>query len=479
MKPDLDNLQPIDRIAMILIVLLSLIMGLLVWHGDRAVPYIRDFSWQNQLIGAEDNFFTLTFSRPMDRTSVEANLQTEPPLNGKFSWVGRRAIYTLNAPAQYATSYQVKLRQAQDNFTNQGQTRKLIQPFVGNFRTRDRSLAYIGVTGAEKGRLILYNLTKKQKTILTPPDLVVEDFKPYPDGKRILFSATEWASYKPGLFEAQLQAVTTEADLSAGKPAGEISLVLDNHNYQNLKFDLSADGQVIVIQRADRDNLGNFSLWVLRPDSPPQPLDNKPGGEFAIAPDSESVAIALEEGVTLLPLTPAGKPLDFFPKFSRILSFSRDGTAAAMVKFNSDYTRSLFFINNQGVQKELLKASEIVSCQFDPRSPIIYCLASQPIKGKEQIFLTAIDIATTKVTPLLPLPDRRDTQMSLSPDGSALLIDNVVATGKLPEEGELTTPEGAAIATSNILLLSLPTTLNSPLQPEQLPLIGFQPRWLP
>ena len=123
--------------------------------------------------------------------------------------------------------------------------------------------------------------------------------------------------------------------------------------------------------------------------------------------------------------------------------------------------------------------NEIVSCQFDPRSPILYCLASQLVQGKEQIFLTAIEIATTKVIPLLPLPDRRDTQMSLSPDGLAILIDSVVATGKLPEDGELTTPEGAAIATSNILLLSLPKTLNSPLPPEQLPLIGFQPRWIP
>jgi hypothetical protein len=40
-----------------------------------------------------------------------------------------------------------------------------------------------------------------------------------------------------------------------------------------------------------------------------------------------------------------------------VLSFARDGSAAAMVKFNTDYTRSLFLVTNQGLQKELLRTT--------------------------------------------------------------------------------------------------------------------------
>jgi len=63
--------EPIDRAAISLIFLLSLAIGLLVIGGDRHVPKVRDFSWQNKVVGARDTAFIITFSRPMDRASVE------------------------------------------------------------------------------------------------------------------------------------------------------------------------------------------------------------------------------------------------------------------------------------------------------------------------------------------------------------------------------------------------------------------------
>ncbi|NEN98005.1 MAG: hypothetical protein F6K50_21535, partial [Moorea sp. SIO3I7] len=63
--------QPIDRTAGVVIVILSLLIGILLWTGDRTAPRVREFSWQDKQIGAEDKAFILTFSRPMDQTSVE------------------------------------------------------------------------------------------------------------------------------------------------------------------------------------------------------------------------------------------------------------------------------------------------------------------------------------------------------------------------------------------------------------------------
>jgi hypothetical protein len=476
---------------------LMLLISLLISSGDRTSPRVRSFTWQDKQVGAEDISFSLNFSRPMDHASVESSLKIDPPLPGKFSWSARRMAYTLNAPAPYGSDYSVRLEGARDQSIKK-EPGRLIQPFVGQFHSRDRAFVYIGVEGEEKGRLVLYNLTHNQKNILTPKDLVVSDFKPYPEGDRILFSAADWVSQRPGVFDQQIYSVTTGIHpqlpgKEATKPefAGRMNLVLDSQNYQNMKFDLSADGQVIAVQRVKRNNPGEFGIWILRPNAKPQPLQNQPGGDFVITPDSASLAIAQGEGIAILPLTPAAQPLDFLPKFGKVLSFSDDGQAASMVKFNTDYTRSLFLVTNQGVQKELLKTNgSILNALFDPQKQTLYCLLTKLVDSEqyqEQPYLAAIDLKTSKVGSLWALPNQRDIQMSLSPDGLALLFDQVVTTGSLPTPENLTTSDGQAIATSNLWLLPLTpspsaTSKDNPppaQQAEQLPLPGFHPYWLP
>ncbi len=493
--------QPIDRVAIALMLLLSLLILLLLWRGDVVVPRVRNFNWQDRLVGAADKSFSLTFSRPMDTKSVETNLQIDPPLPGKVSWAGRRMAYTLLEPAPYGTTYHVQLRFARDKFTQARDLGRSIQPFDGSFRTRDRAFVYLGVEKEEQGRLVLYNFTQQQKTILTPKDLVVVDFKPYPKGEKILFSATR-KSNRQNLISSQLYTVTT--GINPGKQensnsllptstsnqpvsSGKIELILDNKEYQNLKFDLSPDGNTIVVQRVSQRRPDDFGLWMIRPDSQPQPMAAEPGGDFTIAPDSATVAVAQGQGVAILPLqADAKKPMDFLPQFGMVLDFAQDGSAAAMVKFNTDYTRSLFLVINQGVQKELLRTTgSILSAQFDPRQQTLYCLLTQLVKGEtyeEQPFLAAIDLKTGKQKPLVVLPNQRDIQMSISPDGLGLLFDRVITSKKEPSGVNLPrTNEGEAIATSQLWLLPLPDTLDAPaqLRPEQLPLPGFRPRWLP
>lgn len=491
--------QPLDRVAIALIAILSVLTVLLLFQGDAVAPRVRDFSWQNKRVGVQDTAFYLNFTRPMDTKSVEENLQIDPSLPGKISWAGRKMAYTLLSPSPYGTSYQVVLNGAKDRFTQTD--KKSIQPFKGVFQSRDRAFAYLGVEGEEQGRLILYNLTGQQKTLLTPKDLVVGDFQPYPTGNKILFSATERSSERAsGLPPSQLYTVTTgiadELDSKDSPPLGRIELVLDSKDYQNLKFDLSADGKTIVVQRVNQKNPGEFGLWILRnndDDRPPkaQLLKSQPGGDFLITPDSSTVAVAQGEGVAILPLqTQATQPLDFLPKFGMVLNFAADGTQAAMVRFNSDYTRSLFLVNNQGVQKELLRTTgSINSCLFHPVLSNLYCMLTQLIEGEvyqEQPYLAAIDLNSGKQTPLIVMPEQRDVQISLAPDGLALLLDQIVTTSTptVPQINVPRTSDGEAISTSRLWLVplfaraSVSTTPNQ-IQPEQLPLPGFHPRWLP
>jgi len=313
-----------------------------------------------------------------------------------------------------------------------------------------------------------------------------------------LFSASDRKHQEKGLLNQQLYTVTTglsfqSEDGSSAElpPEGRLNLVLDSKDYQNLKFDLSGDGKTIVVQRLNRRNPGDFGLWILQPNVKPRSLGNQPGGEFTIAPDSGSVAVAQGQGVAILPLKPEAKPLDFLPKFGILLSFAKDGSAAAMVKFNTDYTRSLYLVTNQGTQKELLRTTgSIQNCEFALGRKTLYCLLTQLIKGEqyeEEPFFAAIDFTPdpkstqVSVKPLVILPNQRDIQMSLSPDGLALLFDQI-GTRPPTATDTLRSNDGQAIATGMLWMLPLvEDTSSTPppqIKPEQL-LPGFHPRWLP
>ncbi len=492
-------IQPLDRVGIVVILVLSVLIGLIISQGDVVKPSVRHFSWENTKIGADDISFSLNFSRPMDIKSVEDNLKIEPPLAGKISWAGRRMVYTLLTPAPYGERYTVELQDAKDKFAAARGVNKFIQPFIGNFRSRDRVILYLGAQKQERGRLILYNLTKQKKTLLTPKDLVVLDFEPFPNGEKILFSAHP--SNSQDTLSAQLYTVTTGISAETGeqaKSSAKVDLVLNSKKYQILKFDLSPDGKTIVLQRAHKKDPSDFGLWFAsigdnKEENQPKRIENEqPAGDFLITPDSKAVAVAQGQGTAILPIqTDASEPLDFLPQFGVLQAFSKDGSQAVLVKFNTDYTRDLFLVTNQGTQKQLIKTTgSIIKCEFDPSSPTLYCLLTQLLPGEnyqEQPYLVAINLKTGQQKPLLVLPpDKRDLHMSLSPDGLGLLFDQVVSatdTTTSVRGNSLKTDDGQEISTSSLWLMPLlpvsDSGLTTEFKPEQLPLVGFYPRWLP
>lgn len=488
--------HPLDRVAITVMVILTALISFIILGGDHTVPMVRDFNWQNKQVGIEDTAFILSFNRTMDWSKVEDHLAVTPNLSGKLSWSGRRLAYTLTDSIPYGTEFQVQLSQVEEASRSPNAQPKVMQPFSGTFRSRDRAYVYIGVNGEESGRLILKNLTQDQKTVLTPADLVVTEFKPYPYGDRILFSATAKNIASGGNFDPQLYTVTTglqanPPDLDSGpqKPAGEIEQVVDNQQYQILKFDLAADGSRIVIQRAPKDGaaLGQVSLWQLPAGQSIQLLENVQGGDFLIAPDSRSLVIAQGQGLAILPLDGSvnDQPLEFLPKFGMVLSFASDGSAATMVKFNPDFTRSLFLVTTQGQQTELLKTTgSIIKAIFGPKKQLLYCLLTQVGSGEEYIeipYLATIDLATQKETRLLNLPNQRDTSMALAPDGSALLFDQAIEANSekieaSPENTEIVqTNQGNSVTTSNLWILPLDSSQQQPYSVGS----GINPQWLP
>lgn len=496
--------QQLDRTAIVLMLILSVLIGGLLLKGDRTAAKVRSFSWQNRQVGAEDTAFILAFSRPMDQASVEQNLQIDPPLLGKVSWAGRRMAYTLENPAPYGKTFTLKLDKARDRFSQSDDQRTQMLPFTGQFRTRDRAFVYLGVAGQEAGRLVLANLTQQQQQILTPENLVVMDFKPYPEGNRILFSATERTAQTKGVLDQQLYTVTTGLEGKAAavslfgakaeiakptSPAGEVELVLDSKEYQNLKFDLSPDGQTIAVQRVKRNDPGDYGLWILKAGAAPEKVNADPGGNFLIAPDSQSLAMSQGQGMAILPLATEAQTLDFLPKYGVILSFAKDGSAAAMVKFNVDPnnpTRSLFIVTNQGTEEEVLKTDgSILDAAFDPAKQNLYCLYTKRLPGdiyEEEPYITAINLTNSQRIDLLQLPVQRDIQISLAPDGLGILFDQVVSDDKANAQGAIRSKEGKAITSSKLWFLPLlqdDRGIPTPADPQPLELTGLRPRWLP
>lgn len=514
---------PLDRLAVMIMAVLTLAIVALIFSGDHATARVRDFTWQNRQVGAEDQAFLLTFSRPMNPPSVEANLTIVPPIPGKISWAGRRMAYTLEAPLPYGESFSVTLGQAQDRFSTESDQPARFEAFQGRFETRKQAFLYIGNEGEEKGRLVLTDLNQQKRTILTPTNLMVLDFEPYPLGDRVLFSASD-ANDSRGLLNQNIYTVTTgikpapPEDFTAANPTpfwsrlrpdkelppGELELILDNQDYQNLKFDLSPDGQTIVVQRVNQQNPADFGPWIVRQGKAPYPLETEPGGEFLIAPDSRSLVILQGEGTAIIDLEETKtkgprQPLDFLPNYGRVFDITNDGSAAAMVNFNQDdpekrFTESLFLVTNRGTEEELLRVTgAILDAQFDPTNRLLYVLASDlvmdgSVKGDtdgepyiEQPLLIAMDLKAGTLSKLLLLPQQQRIHMSLAPDGMTLLLD---LDSTQADSAELPSLEQSI--TQPMWLLPLFDQPDQRLQampridaPEAFPFQGLQATWLP
>lgn len=430
--------QPLDRAALGVFFTAVVLTLLLLGAGDRTQAQVRDFSWQNRDVGAEDRAFILSFNRLMDWSSVVEHLKIEPPLEGKASWSGRRFAYTLKQPIPYGQTFKVSLEGAVS--VPQG---KPMKPFQGQFRSRDRVLVYLG-SGVEEGRLILYNLTLQQKTFLTPPNLRVFDFQPYPAGDRILFSAGERGEQMG--FDPQLYTVTTGLSFNAPdaprrqpRPAGEISLILDNSEYQNLRFQLANDGSKIVVQRVNRLQPADSSLWLLDEHFQPRRLNQAAAGDFRIAPDNQHLIIAQGQGLAIVPLDSGNSKsdFDFLPQYGMVLDFSRDGRQVAVVKFNPNFSRSLYVVDLFGEHRELLTIhGSIIAGQFDPKGEFLYLLLTH-LEGegnsREIPYLALLDLKTKALFKLKDFDPQQELYLSLSPDGRMLAVDSVEGR-TMPEE---------------------------------------------
>ncbi len=482
--------------------LLSVAIIGLNWQIKKNPVQVSYFSWNNRKIGVDDRFFSLTFNRPVNGAEIEKNLSINPPLPGKISWNHNTLFYTLTDLPVYGANYQVKLpylATATDNALPS-------QPFNSVISTRDRAFVYIGVQEEERGldgqnkepergRLVLTNITdlnKPKKTILTPRDLIVTDFDIYPYGDRILFLAYEPNPRNPELNRQQLYTVTTglpSPDHPNPERAGKLEKVLDAHEYQNISFDLSENGQTILVLRQNLQNLAELGLWMIAEGAPPHPL-GIPASEFVISPEGDAVSISQKSGVGIIPLKRNAEQPQFFAEYEKSLGFTPQDHQELFVRFNRDYTRSLILLNEQNQPIPIYRTPHpILDCQFDPRQEnYLYCLKIDSIPQEtgqisKETFLSVTNLKTGQDFPLLALPNYPEVQLSLSPDGLALLFDQVI-TQPPRSANDLLTDSQQAIVDGQVWFLPLPNLTdkkgNDPIlvAPKAIE-FGHKPRWMP
>jgi hypothetical protein len=475
----------LDRLALKVMAALAIGTVLMLAIGDRSTPYVRAFSWQDRQVGVEDAAFSISFSRIMTHQRVEAGLLVESGkdrlrpigevLPGKVSWSGKKLFYTLNRPVPYGNSYRLRLEGARAADNQGGSIGRVMEPFTGQFAARPRQFAFIGADNDKRGRLLLATLGKTPQ-VLTPADLVVRDFRFLPEGQGLIFSA----------LSKDAQAGNSQQIYRWSNNRTEV--ILDNRVYQNVKFDLTPDGKILVVQRVNAKDPKDYGTWAIELAKGDAGQRISQGGSFMVTPDGGSIAVAEGQGVAIKPLLANAQAIDFLPKFGMVLGFSPNGNAAVMQKFNDDYTRSMFLVTNQGEQKELLKVKgEIQGAQFGPKGKMLYVIIAESTGDPEketqyssQPYLMAIDIPANKTIPLLKLQTQQGIGMSLAPDGRALLFDQLATGAPVAGQSRLTAPDGQDIQAAELWLLPLPESLTGQkIQPESLSLAGFAPRWSP
>jgi hypothetical protein len=510
---NIRSLSQLDRAALTLMGILMALTVILLAVGDRSAPYVREFSWANRPVGAEDNAFALRFSRSMDRPKVAAKIQIKSdPSNpqsqfqpisqvmpGKISWSGKKMLYTLNFPVPYGRSYELKVQDVTAASNDGKPVGKEITPFVQAFNTREKMFGYIGTEGADRGRLMIQRFpqTSANKNpekspvavAITSPEYLVKDFRFTPGGEGVFFSALLASNGNQLLSRQKIYRTSIQ---NSGQNLGqnpEPKLVLDSNEYQNIRFELSNDGKIIVVHRVGVKNPSDFGIWVIDAQQGTTLQRISQGGKFKITPDSASIAVSEGQGVALKPLVLGTDSTEFMAKYGQLLSFSPNGAAAALEKYNDDSSRDLFLVTNQGVEKKLLNVKgEIQAAQFSADARKLYAITAEFPKvlsenenladtGKysAQPYLMSIDLTTFKSESLVKLPQQQDTALSLSPDGQSLLLDQVV-TGGTTNQKILTAADGQPIERGMIWMLNL---TQPKAKPELLPISGFNPRWAP
>lgn len=444
------------------ILVLGLVLAGLMGRGDRQALAVVAFPDQDRHLGVQDAGLTLTFNRWLRPEQLNGTLEITPPLAGRLGGGGRTLTYTFTELPVYSTQYRLRWSVAGG------------KPFEADFRSHDRAFAYIGLQGSQEGRLMLYNLSRRQQVPLTPPDLFVTNFRMPPAGDWVFFTAYPRRDPQ-GLKQQTLYRISTGWNFDQPQrqniPRGRLEKILDTADYENGRFDLAPDGSVLVMERRSRQNPQENNLWRISPTGEGRSL-GLTAQRFFFTPDSQGIAVIQDKRFALVPLIENGGAPVYVTGYDDLLAIAPDGVQLASKR--TPQGQSLWLITRTGEAQEILNSPTVaIDCQFSPRNLAhLYCLKLDVslVQGQYQQvpYLAQIDWQKRQEKPILNLPQTQE--MQIAPDGVGLLFDQV----GLDANGGVTSGKIWAMG------LPLPPADNPPQGWRSEELIpGFRPRWFP
>ncbi|MEB3160954.1 MAG: hypothetical protein VKL20_05800, partial [Synechocystis sp.] len=269
---------------------------------------------------------------------------------------------------------------------------------------------------------------------------------------------------------------------------GKLERLLENQDYDNQRVILAAKGNVVVLNRQNRQNPADSGLWVLPKQGSPRPLGIQ-GDHFIVAPQGDRLAVGQAGGVAIIPLEAEAGASQFLAGMGEALAFSPSGDRFLVTQQNLDYSYSLLLYDlTTRTQQEIIRGLyPILDCQFDPRHQnTAYCLRADYVQQEsgeitEEPYLALVNLQTLQSQPLLALPNYPEVDLSIAPDGLALIFDQVATTNPL-SPSDILTQSQKAITDGRVWLLSLPEELaigvNADLSPQELT-PGYAPQWMP
>lgn len=441
-------MKTMDRIFSFFSACVLTLIAILIVRGDQTVPMVRDFPIADQILSPADIRIQFEFNRDMDQQSIESGFRITPHVTGKFSWIGRRMAFTPDTLLESATDYQVVIDGGSDAKGN-----GIKQPFIGSFRTTDRTFAFVSSEKDEEGRLVIYNWSTKEKRIISPENLFVTSYQYASRGHEIFFLAYDTRNDYHAMNPEDFQAIYSY-DLTTGTISEEVGI----KGFVNSAFQISPDGHFIAIDRTEVTPNGVFlarNLWL---------KDNISGSftkfwyadvqpdVFFFSPDGSHLVTLDQLGFILVPLKEDKSKIQYLGSYSNAHTFDRKGNA--LVWTDSDdasaftTSNSLIILASDGEKSVLLDRDGFVeqpTFSFDTRT--VYFLQTAEPDERTPLPLThlkSIDRDSKRLQAITDDPQYLERGYSVSLDEQYILVERFLPgmSAVIPSEIWMRSPDG-------------------------------------
>ncbi len=185
------RLDRMDRAAIGSIIVLTSLIAFFIARGDQVGVRITQTSpAMNADRAPTRSVIAITFSEPMNTTTVEQRLGITPPVPGTWRWNGNTVFLSAAQPLQPDTRYTITLASGAESTRG----RRVLRDTVWTFRTSRPRLVYLAPAS---GVANLFAMDPRDGTTqrLTDEPYGIYDFAVSPDGARIAYSADRGAEY--------------------------------------------------------------------------------------------------------------------------------------------------------------------------------------------------------------------------------------------------------------------------------------------